>query len=541
MIRINEFKIHIQMWADETKEVECIKREVFKRYFLKESDVLEFHIRKKSIDARKKREMKFIYAIELQLRNETSFLSKKWGDEIKKVEIKKYKDPFELDSSHMKKTKEIRPVVVGMGPAGLFCGYMLAKAGFCPILLERGGSVEERVHTVETFWREGKLDLDCNVQFGEGGAGTFSDGKLNTLVKDPHGRNRLVLEILVEHGAPKEILYWNKPHIGTDRLREVVKNIREHILSLGGEIFFHTKVTNIETNKKHVIQVQYQTDGEEKELYCNTLVLAIGHSARDTVQMLYKKGMLMTPKAFAMGVRIEHPQIMISQLQYGEQYKKLPPADYKLTHQTTKGRAVYSFCMCPGGFVVNSSSEEGHLVVNGMSNYDRGEKNANSAIVVSIKPEDFVKTSPLDGILFQRKWERLAYQIGNGTIPVQCFGDFRENQETKHFGEITPVTKGQTVCSNLRECLPDYVSEALLETLPVFGQKIQGFDRVDCILSGVETRTSSPIRMERNDNLMSSVEGIYPCGEGAGYAGGITSAAMDGIKVYEAIQKKYHK
>lgn len=540
MIRINPFKVHIQKWEDATKEVEYVKQEVLNKYALNEADVLAFQIKKKSIDARKKTEIKFIYAIEVQLKNETAFLKKKWKNEIQKVESKSYVDPIEVYSSNRKKTGIDRPVIAGMGPAGLFCGYKLAKAGFCPILLERGGSVEERVHAVELFWKENILDPDCNVQFGEGGAGTFSDGKLNTLVKDPHGRNRLVLEILVEHGAPKEILYDNKPHIGTDRLRLIVKNIREHILLLGGEVSFHTKVTNVVKQKDDRIKVEYEQNGTRGEVCCKAFVLAIGHSARDTFDMLYKKGMCMTPKAFALGVRVEHLQTMISQSQYGEQYSNLPPADYKLTHQTAKGRAVYSFCMCPGGFVVNSSSEAEHLVVNGMSNYDRDERNANSAIVVSVKPEDFVKTSPLDGILFQRKWEKLAYEMGRGRILVQRFGDFCKNRETKQYGEVYSVTKGQTVFSNLRECLPDYVVEALLESMTVFGQKIQGFDREDSIFSGVETRTSSPVRIERNNDFVSSVEGIYPCGEGAGYAGGITSAAMDGIKVYEAILKKYH-
>ena len=426
--------------------------------------------------------------------------------------------------------------VIGSGPSGLFCAYMLAKAGYKPILLERGASVEERTKDVERFWKTGQLDPESNVQFGEGGAGTFSDGKLNTLVKDTFGRNRKVLEIFVEHGAPEEILYVNKPHIGTDILTTVVKKMRDAIVAAGGEVHFHSKVTDLQI-QNHCLQSV--TVNGKHEIPCNIAILAIGHSARDTFQMLYEKGIPMEPKSFAVGVRVEHKQTMINLSQYGmEENSVLPAASYKVAEQLSNGRGVYSFCMCPGGYVVNASSEEEMLAVNGMSYHDRAGRNSNTALITTVTPEDFSSDSPLAGLEFQRKYEKLAYKIGNGKIPVQLFGDFLKNQMSTKLGKVTPSIKGEWQFANLHECLPDYVCASLEEGMRAFGHKIKGYDAEDTVFSGVETRTSSPLRMERNKQFESNIQGLFPCGEGAGYAGGITSAAMDGIKTAEAIAEK---
>ena len=429
-----------------------------------------------------------------------------------------------------------RPVIIGAGPAGLFCAYFLAIHGIAPIILERGEPIEQRVLQVEQFWQEGTLNPESNVQFGEGGAGTFSDGKLNTMVKDPSGRIQKVLEIFVEHGAPKEILYWNKPHIGTDNLRHIIVSMRKHMESLGAEFRFSSKVTDVLLKEDGTLQGVEINHSEQ--LPCEVVVAAIGHSARDTFEMLSKKPLSMEQKAFAIGVRIEHPQEMIGYSQYSNAFLDLPPADYKLTHQTDSGRGVYSFCMCPGGFVVNASSELGRTVVNGMSNHDRGEKNANSALIVTVTPEDFAKEGfdgPLAGVQFQRKWEEATYQEGRGKIPIQLFGDLLRGQKSDTIGEIIPNTKGTYVLADLRNCLPDYIIESLKEGILAFDKKIAGFAREDAVLLGVETRTSSPVRIVRSEHLQSAITGFYPCGEGAGYAGGIMSAAVDGIKVFEAI------
>ena len=376
---------------------------------------------------------------------------------------------------------------------------------------------------------------DVLEQFGAGGAGTFSDGKLNTLTKDKFFRNKEVLNIFVKHGAPKDILYLNKPHIGTDILRKVIKNIINEIINMGGQIKYNTcltniiikdnKLTNIEINNKEIIP-------------CENLILALGHSSRDTFEMLLKKGLNISPKPFAVGIRIQHPQFLIDFNQYGGNHLSLPPASYKLTYQTSKKRGVYSFCMCPGGYVVNASSEKEMLAINGMSNHNRDTKNANSAIIVTISPNDF-GSKPLDGIKFQRKLEKKAYQIGEGKIPTQLFKDFVENKSSNELKNINPIFKGEYKLTNLRNIFPEYISEALIEGIQNFDKKIKGFASDDAILSAVESRTSSPIKMERDENFTSNIKGIYPCGEGAGYAGGITTSAIDGIKIAESIIKNY--
>lgn len=525
MIKINQLKLSIE------HSKESLEDKIAKTLKIPKEQILHYEIAKRSIDARKKNEILYIYSIEVEVANEKKIVERCKNQNVvltKKTVYQTIKD----GTQPMKH----RPVVVGTGPAGIFCALKLAEDGFKPIVIERGEDVDKRVETVNTFWKENKLNNESNVQFGEGGAGTFSDGKLNTLVKDVTGRNTEVLRMFVEHGAPTEILYLNKPHIGTDRLRDVVKTMRNRIIQLGGEVRFETKLTDIQFEKEQVTSIE--VNGKET-IPCDVLVLAIGHSARDTFEMLYKKQFDIKSKPFAIGVRMEHPQEVISKSQYGDSYTKLPAADYKVTHQTSNGRGVYSFCMCPGGFVVNASSESDRLVVNGMSNYDRDEKNANSAIIVTVNPEDFDEDSPLAGMEFQRKWERLAYEEGKGKVPVQLFGDFEANRPSTKLGSMTPNLKGEYTLGNVRNCLPDYVCESIIEGVHAFDKKIRGFSKVDAIMLGVETRTSSPINMIRNEALEANIAGVYPCGEGAGYAGGITSAAMDGIKVYEMIVHKY--
>ena len=405
------------------------------------------------------------------------------------------------------------------------------------MVLERGEDVDHRMASVERFWNTGILDTESNIQFGEGGAGTFSDGKLNTMVKDAFGRNHYVLKTFVDAGADPDILYVNKPHIGTDVLQAVVKQLRQEILSLGGEVRFGAKVTDLNIKDHRLCSIQI--NGTE-ELPCEALILAIGHSARDTFSMLHKHQILMQPKSFAVGLRIEHPQAMINLSQYGqEQHPLLGAANYKVTRKLSNGRGVYSFCMCPGGYVVNASSEEGRLAVNGMSYRARDSRNANSAMIVTVTPDDFPGTDVLAGVEFQRKLEKAAYGLCDGKVPVQLFGDFCRNVPSTMLGEVEPCIKGQYELSNVRTIFPQELSLALEEGIKGCEALIHGFSRADAVLSGVESRTSSPVRIIRNTEFESELSGLYPCGEGAGYAGGITSAAMDGLKIAEAIAKKY--
>ena len=431
-----------------------------------------------------------------------------------------------------------------MGPAGLFCGLALARKGYRPLILERGEDVDARTARVAKFWKTGELDPSSNVQFGEGGAGTFSDGKLNTLVKDTFGRNREVLRILTEFGADPSICYANKPHIGTDVLSHIVKSIRKEIESLGGQARFLSQVTDFEITDGKLTAV---TVNNTERIPVQAAVAAIGHSARDTFETLYTKQVSMEAKPFAVGFRIQHPQAMINESQYGmAECKELGPASYKLTAQTSYGRGVYSFCMCPGGYVVNASSEKNRLAVNGMSYHDRAGENANSALIVTVNPEDFSheaksreEVHPLAGIHFQRELEEKAYEAGKGKIPIQLYGDFKNGKISEKFDEVQPAFCGEYQFADLRKILPEELSEAFVEGMESFGRKIKGFDRPDAILAGVESRTSSPVRIPRGETLESSIKGLYPCGEGAGYAGGITSAAMDGLKVAEEIIRRY--
>ncbi|SES97789.1 NAD(P)/FAD-dependent oxidoreductase [[Clostridium] polysaccharolyticum] len=539
MLKISQLKLDVRKLpvnketrkVEYGKERELLYKELLKILRIPERDLLDFHIVKKSIDARKKEEIKYIYVLAAKVKKEKQILRKLKNPNVCIYERKQY--AFTPEG-----TKKLShpPVIIGMGPAGLFCALELAKAGMKPVVFERGKAVEERLQDVERFWQTGELNTESNVQFGEGGAGTFSDGKLNTAVKDPTGRIQKVLNTFVEYGAPEEVKYLNKPHIGTNRLQGIVKNMREEIISLGGQVHFSSKMTDILIEDGKVTGVEIN---DKETVPCEVLVLALGHSARDTFSLILEKGLNMEKKAFAIGVRVEHPQEAINKSQYGSEYDLLPTADYKVTCQASNGRGVYSFCMCPGGYVVNSSSEDGRCVVNGMSNYERNSANSNSALIVTVTPDDFENDSVLAGVWFQRKWEEAAYQAGGGKVPVQLYGDFKENRVSTEFKSVKPCIKGETAFANVRECLPPYVGEAIIEGMGAFDKKIKGYDNPDAIISGVETRTSSPVRITRNEALESSIQGIFPCGEGAGYAGGITSAAVDGIKVYEAIRMQF--
>ena len=527
MIRVRQIKVKL-----ENDNIIELKKQISKKIKVNTNDIHDIKIQKKSIDARNKKEIYFVYEVDIEVTNEENIISKIKSNDILKTPCEEYK--FNITGTHDMK---YRPIIVGTGPAGLFCAYMLAKNGYKPLVIERGEKVEDRIKTVEEFWKTGNLNVESNVQFGEGGAGTFSDGKLNTLVKDKNFRMKKVFEIFVEHGANEDILYENKPHIGTDILRNVVINMRNSIIEMGGEFKYNTCLTNLNIKNNVIESIEVNNN---ENILCDNLILAIGHSARDTFYMLDKNNIIMESKSFAVGIRIQHPQEMINESQYGSYSKYLKPASYKLTYQTNKKRGVYSFCMCPGGYVVNASSEKEKLVINGMSNNKRETENANSAIVVTVTPNDY-GTSPLDGIEFQRNLERKAYEVGSGKIPIQLLKDYYENKKTLKLEEVNPIFKGNYQLSNINEIFPDYINDSIKEAIVNFGTKIKGYDRSDAIVAGVESRTSSPVRINRNDEYMCNIRGIYPCGEGAGYAGGITTSAMDGIKVAESIMSFYKK
>ncbi len=527
MIQITQLKLPA------AHEPEELKQKAAKVLRISPEQIRSLTIRKQSLDARKKPELFNIYTVDVEVSREQAVVHKAKSPQVMLRQEKSYHFPDPGPEALRR-----RPVIIGTGPAGLFCGLMLARAGFAPLLLERGEDVDTRQRKVQRFWENGQLDVCSNVQFGEGGAGTFSDGKLNTLVKDPACRNTQVLRIFVEFGADPAILYQNKPHIGTDVLSGIVKNIRQEIIRLGGQVRFGCQVTDFEIEQNQITGVITKA-GEI--IPAEAVVLAIGHSARDTFEMLWKRQVPMEAKAFAVGMRIQHPQSMINLSQYGrEDAGRLGAASYKLTSQTKNGRGVYSFCMCPGGYVVNASSEEGMLAVNGMSYHARDGINANSALIVTVTPEDYPDRSPLGGVAFQRDLERLAFQAGGGKIPVQLWQDFKDNQVSQGLGEVEPQFKGGWTFGNLRRVLPEPLSASIAEAMGQFGQMIRGFDRPDAVFAGVESRTSSPVRISRDEGMESAVRGLYPCGEGAGYAGGITSAAMDGLKVAERIAANYH-
>ncbi|MDC7287963.1 FAD-dependent oxidoreductase [Blautia schinkii] len=528
MIRITQLKLPIQHTEDEL-------RKKIAKLLRSGTTPFTYEIKKQSLDARHKNDKLFVYTVDVDIINEDKILKKVGNNNIMSIKSKPYVFP---SSGEEALDLEYPPVIVGSGPAGLFSAWYLARAGYCPIVLERGEEVDKRTLTVEKFWKNGVLDPDSNVQFGEGGAGTFSDGKLNTLVKDTFGRNQEVLKRFVEAGAPGEILYQQKPHLGTDVLVHIVQEMRRQIEEMGGSFRFRAKVTDLLFKDGGLQAVEINGEEQFKTQVC---VLAIGHSARDTFAMLHSRGLEMEAKAFAVGLRMEHPQKLINLALYGEEEnEKLGAASYKVTHTCANGRGVYSFCMCPGGYVVNASSEPGLLAVNGMSYQARDGENANSALIVTVNPGDFPEEGPLGGIVFQRNLERLAWEAGSGKVPVQLFKDYCQDRVSTTLGEVKPCIKGDYTLANVRSILPKEIGDSILEGIHAFGKKLPGFDQGDALLSGIESRTSSPVRIVRDKELLSNKGGVYPCGEGAGYAGGITSAAMDGIKTAEAVARKYH-
>lgn len=567
MIRIQQLKLPV------THTEEQLRQKAAKLLKLSEAEIKKLHIVRRSMDARKKPEIFYVYTLDVETvskSREISILKK-----VSRKDIMLTKEALYQFPSPGPCKLEHPPVIVGSGPAGLFCAYGLAKMGYAPIVIERGKEVRARRQDVDRFWRGGPLNPESNVQFGEGGAGTFSDGKLNTLIKDKKGRSREVLKTFVSFGAPEEILYEAKPHIGTDILTDVIEKMRKAIQAAGGTFLFQTCLIGFEWEQGKLAALLCRQGAKQLRIETETAVLAIGHSARDTFALLEREGFHMEAKAFAVGLRIEHPQSWLDEIQYGAvpiqsgspairyenpaieknqskirprtQAFSLPAASYKVTAKLPNQRGVYSFCMCPGGYVVNASSEPDRLAVNGMSYSKRGGANANSAVIVTVTPEDFQKDwfpargpfpavpSPLAGIEFQRRLEEGAFQIGQGKIPQQLFGDFEAKRESGGYGSFESQTKGNSAFGPLHELFPAELRDSLIQGIHDFSRQIPDFDRKDAILSGVESRTSSPVRILRDTDFISSRPGVYPCGEGAGYAGGILSAAMDGLKVAEAI------
>ena len=528
MIRISNIKLGIN------EDLSIIKKLVLKKLSIKENELIKYYIFKESIDARKRGKIEFVYTVDVQVKHEESLLKKKLKDVVKITETKYI--GVEVGTEKLKN----RPVIIGSGPAGLFAALLLAQKGYSPILLERGLDVDNRTKDINDFWNNRKFKGNSNVQFGEGGAGTFSDGKLTTRIKDI--RCRKVLEELVNFGSPDEILYSYKPHVGTDILKGVVKNIRNEIIRLGGEVRFDSKVTDIKIENNSIKSI---TINDKEIIDSQVVILAIGHSARDTYRMLHKRGVRIIQKPFAIGARIEHPQELINKSQYKGFYNhpRLGAADYRLIEHTSNSRTAYTFCMCPGGSVIASASNEFEVVTNGMSEHARDEVNANSAFLVNVVPEDFGSDDPLAGLNFQEKYERLGFELGgkNYNAPVQLVGDFLNNKISTSLGNVEPSYKPGYEFVDLRECLPQFVTDTMKEALVSLDRNLHGFSMHDAVLTGVETRSSAPVRIVRNEETLESINTInlYPCGEGAGYAGGIVTAAVDGIKCAEKIIQKY--
>ncbi len=532
MIRLTEIKLPLDHPEGAVKEA------ILKKLGIQAADLTDFVVFRRGFDARKTSAIHLIYTLDVTVKNEAQVLKRLNGDR----HVNPSPDTTYKFVARAPENLESRPVVIGTGPCGLFAGFLLAEMGFRPIILDRGKIVRERTKDTFALWRKRVLNPESNVQFGEGGAGTFSDGKLHSQIKDPAYRGRKVLTEFVKAGAPEEILYVSKPHIGTFRLVSMVENMRATMEKLGAEVRFQSKVDDldIEVRADGSRQIQGVVLASGERIATDQVVLAVGHSARDTFQMVYDRGVYVEAKPFSIGVRIEHPQAMIDRKRFGKYagHPLLGAADYKLVHHCANGRAVYSFCMCPGGQVVAATSEEGRVVTNGMSQYSRAERNANSGIVVGITPEQDYPGHPLAGIAFQRVWESRAFVAGGSTYeaPGQRVGDFLAGKPSTEFGDVQPSYKPGVHLTDLSACLPDYVVAAIREALPAFERQIKGYAMEDAIMTGVETRTSAPIRIKRGDDFQSiNTRGLYPAGEGAGYAGGILSAAVDGIRVAEAL------
>jgi uncharacterized FAD-dependent dehydrogenase len=528
MLRITEFKLPLDHSDAD------LRTALLQRLEISEVELVGFTIFRRGHDARRKSDIQLVYTLDVEVNNEAAVLKRHRKD----VHIGVAPDTSYHFVAQAPSDLQERPVIIGAGPCGLFAALLLAQMGFRPIILERGKPVRERTKDTWGLWRQGKLDPESNVQFGEGGAGTFSDGKLYSQIKDPGYRARKVLTEFVKADAPAEIMYLSKPHIGTFRLVRVVENMRASIESLGGEFRFQSRVTDFEIDSNRQLTAVKLADGSR--IASRHVVLAIGHSARDTFELLHAHGVFLEAKPFSIGVRIEHPQRLIDAARFGPfaGHPQLGAADYKLVHHCGNGRTAYSFCMCPGGQVVAATSEAGRVVTNGMSQYSRAERNANAAIVVGIDPKDFDSADPLAGIAFQRHWESLAFQAGGGnyTAPAQKVGDFLAGRASTALGSVTPSYTPGIHLTDLAQCLPAFAVTALREALRAFDKQIKGFAMEDALMTGVETRTSSPVRVTRSEDFQSlNTQGLYPAGEGAGYAGGILSAGVDGIRVAEAV------
>lgn len=531
MIRINEIKLSL----DEDEAL--LKKKASKILKINEKYIKSLTIFKKSVDARKKDDVHFSYSVDVTLSlDEEQIITKCKSN---KVSLAK---PYKYEMPENKRVSRFKPIIVGFGPAGMLAGLILAEAGLCPIILERGKNIDARQKDVNEFWTKRKLDEESNVQFGEGGAGTFSDGKLTTGIKSPFIRK--VLDELYEAGAPEEILYSSKPHIGTDRLAVVVKNIRKKIEKLGGEVKLECKLEKLIVYNNFVQGVTYSHKGKNTDIEADSVIMAIGHSARDTVEMLYNAGVEIIQKPFSVGARIEHPQSLINKAQYGKfaNHPKLGAADYKLACHGLHERGAYTFCMCPGGTVVAAASEKEGVIVNGMSSLARDGENANSALLVGIEPKDFPSDHPLAGIYYQRQIENTAFKLAGSDYraPAQLVGDFLAGKESTQLGNVKPTCPTGITLTNLDECLPEKVSATMKSAIVEMDKKLSGFNLYDAVLTAPETRSSSSVRILRDDIMQCNIRGVYPCGEGAGYAGGIVSAAVDGIKCAHAVLEDEH-